>query len=86
MHTVELLEQALVTADKLGYKIRQEWLGGKGGGACEFGGQRWIFVDLALNSIEQLEQVTQALRDDPGIYSVNLTTSMRELLGIEKAA
>lgn len=86
MHTVELLEQALITADKLGYKIRQEWLGGTGGGACEFGGQRWIFVDLSLNSIEQLEQVSQALRDDPGIFTVSLSSSMRGLLGIDSAA
>ncbi len=70
MHTVELLEQSLELAEQLGYKIRQEWLGGTGGGACEFSGQKWIFVDLALNTVEQLDQVSSALRDDPGIYLV----------------
>ena len=63
MHTVELLEDALGTAERLGYRTRQEWLGGTGGGACEFAGQRWIFVDLALTAIEQLEQVTNALQN-----------------------
>lgn len=86
MHTVELLEQALSVAEGLGYKIRQEWLGGTGGGACEFAGQKWIFVDLALNAIEQLDQVTDALQSDPAIYTINLPPPMRSLLGVRKSA
>ena len=62
MHTVDLLEQACEIAEQLGYHTRQEWLGGSGGGACEFAGRKWIFVDLALSVFEQLEQVTEALR------------------------
>ena len=45
MHTVELMEQAVVVAKALGYGVRQEWLGGCGGGACEVGGRKWIFLD-----------------------------------------
>lgn len=86
MHTIELLDQALSVADQLGYKIRQEWLGGSGGGACQFSGQKWVFVDLALNAVEQLEQVTEALQADPVIYAVELSPPMRELLGIRKSA
>jgi hypothetical protein len=86
MHTVELLEDALRTAERLGYRTRQEWLGGTGGGACEFAGQRWIFVDLALTAIEQLEQVTDALRNDPAIYVAELSPSLRAQLGIRAAA
>lgn len=86
MHTIELLDQALSVADRLGYKVRQEWLGGSGGGACEFAGQKWMFVDLALNALEQLEQVTEALLGDPAIYAVDLPPQMRELLGIRKPA
>ncbi len=86
MHTVEMLEQALATAERMGYKIRQEWLGGVGGGACEFAGQKWIFVDLALNAIEQLEQVRKALRDDPSIYVIDLPRPMQKLLNLPKAA
>ena len=86
MHTVELLEQALCVAEQLGYKTRQEWLGGTGGGACEFAGTKWIFVDLALTAIEQLEQVTEALRNDPAIYVADLSPPMRRLLGIRKSA
>ena len=62
------------------------WLGGVGGGACEFAGQKWIFVDVALNAIEQLDQVTDALREDTSIHSVDLSDSMRQHLRVKKAA
>jgi hypothetical protein len=61
MHTVELLEEALQTARSLGFTVRQEWLGG-GGGGCEIKGKRWLFVDLSLPAIEQLDQVLSAIR------------------------
>ena len=63
MHTVELLEEALELAAQLGYAVRQEWLGGSGGGGCEIKGRKHLFLDLALSPLEQLEQVAQAIRD-----------------------
>ncbi|HEV3005929.1 MAG TPA: hypothetical protein VGX78_15790 [Pirellulales bacterium] len=66
MHTADLLEQALQAAAKLGYGVRQEWLGGSGGGDCEIKGQKWIFVDLALSLPDQLEQVAEVLRREDG--------------------
>jgi hypothetical protein len=86
MHTVELLEQALQVADQLGYSIRHEWLGGAGGGACEIRGRKWLFVDLALNAVEQLEQVAAVLQADAAVYTVELPPAMRRLLGIRKSA
>ncbi len=86
MHTVELLEEACRVAEFLGYTTRQEWLGGNSGGACEFAGQKWIFIDLALNAIEQLEQVTEALRSDPGVHTASVSAPMQQLLGIRRAA
>lgn len=65
MHTVDLLEQAIALAESLGYRIRQEWLGGSGGGGCEIRGQRWLFVDLALTPVEQFNQVLEVLQADP---------------------
>ena len=67
MTSVELLEYAINTAEKFGYQIRYEYLGGVGGGACEFAGKKWIFIDLALTAYEQLEQVQNALVGDPAI-------------------
>jgi hypothetical protein len=69
MHTVDLLDQALALADSLGYRVRQEWLGGSGGGGCEIRGQKWLFLDLALTPVEQFSQVLDALRGDPRLQS-----------------
>jgi hypothetical protein len=66
MHTVELLHEALRAAQRLGYQVRHEWLGGSGGGTCEIKGQKWLFVDLALGPSDQLEQVLDALAREPG--------------------
>ena len=70
MHTVEMLEQALALARRAGYQVRQEWLGGRGGGGCEFNGQKWIFLDLALGPDDQLESVLDALRHEPAVASL----------------
>lgn len=67
MHTVEMLEQLKELAEHAGYTVRHEWLGGAGGGGCQFAGRKWIFVDLSLSVVEQLDQVAAALKDDPTI-------------------
>lgn len=86
MHTVDLLDQCCDVARQLGYQVRHEWLGGGSGGACEFGGRKWIFVDLALSPEEQLEQVTSALRDDSGVHLLKLSPAVAQELGVRKAA
>lgn len=86
MHTVELLEQAIDTASRLGYNLRHEFLGGVGGGGCEFGGSKWLFVDLALGPFDQLDQVCQALASDPSIHVVDLPDELRQHLNIRQAA
>ncbi len=45
-------------------------MGGAGGGACEFGGRKWLFLDLALTADEQFEQVVAMLREDPALFSL----------------
>ena len=84
MHTVELLHQATELARTMGYEIREEWLGGTGGGGCEFGGKRWIFLDLGHNSQEQLEKMTDVLCQDPAIHLIALPDPLRKLWGIGK--
>lgn len=86
MHTVELLDEALGLAEECGFRIRQEWLGGVGGGACEFAGQKWLFVDLALNSIEQLDQVLEALRADAAAYVLEAHPVLKSRLNGRQAA
>ena len=65
MSTIERIEQLIEIAQQLGFRIRHDYFGGTGGGKCEFGGQKWIFIDLALTSVEQLDQLEEALADEP---------------------
>ena len=86
MHTVQLLSQTLEVAESLGYGVRHEWLGGGMGGACEIAGRRWLFVDLALNPVEQLDQVVRALKRDPGVHTLPLPAHLRQLFDLPRAA
>jgi len=72
MHTIERLERLKEVAECAGYTVRQEWLGGVAGGACQFAGRKWIFIDLSLTAVEQLEQVAEALQDDPVVATMTI--------------
>jgi len=82
MHTVEMRDQALALAVRLGYIVRQEWLAGQGGGGCELKGQKLLFLDLDLSPDEQLERVLDALRREPDaqIQKLSMSPELRELL------
>jgi hypothetical protein len=86
MHTVEMLERLKLLAEEAGYTIRHEWLGGSGGGKCEFAGRKWIFVDLSLSVVEQLDQVAAALKDDPAVWTLDLPVPVTRMLGRRLAA
>ena len=86
MHTVELLECALEYAESLGYRVRQEWLGGTGGGACEFRGQKWIFLDVSLNVTEQLALVVETLRADPEVVYETAPRWLQRYLAARRVA
>ena len=86
MHTVDLLERALALAARLGYRVRQEWLGGNGGGACEIRGQKWLFIDLAVGPEEHLAVVLEALRFDPQALSEVPDPVITQALGLRKSA
>jgi hypothetical protein len=81
MRTVELLERAIGVAQQLGYSIRHEYLAGAGGGCCEFAGRKWLFIDLALSTEEQLEQVVQALQGDHRAMFADSCPELRQMLG-----
>ena len=88
MHTVEMLEQAIATARRLGFRIRMEWLGGSGGGDCEIKGQRWIFLDLALTAGEQLDVLLDAIEREAAasVLPLPIQPSLRNLLELRKSA
>ena len=86
MHTVEMLEQSLDLATRLGYTIRQEWLAGGGGGGCEVKGRKLFFLDLDLGPGEQLEQVLDTLHREPDAVTLPMPHELRELLRVRKIA
>lgn len=86
MHTVELLEAALAAAEKAGYRVREEWLGGSGGGGCEIRGQKWLFLDLALGPSDQLEQVLETLAREPASSTAVVPDGLNILLQRRRAA
>ncbi len=86
MHTVELLEAAIALAEQVGYRVRQEWLDGSGGGDCEIRGQKLVFLDLAVGPLDQLELLLDVLRREPAVVSAPMPYPLRELLGVRKSA
>ena len=86
MHTVELYEQAMQVAREAGYRVRQEWMDGVGGGPCEIAGQKWLFIDLALTKNEQLQQVVTALRQESPVMLSRLPVRLLDQVYARKAA
>ncbi len=85
MHSVEALEAALDLAERLGYGVRQEWLGGAGG-ACVLRGRKVLFVDLALAPADQLAQVLDALGGEPQAAGLPMPHQLRQMLALRKSA
>ncbi len=82
MKVIEQLQRLTALAEKMGYEIRYENLGGVGGGRCEFGNRRCLFVDLSFNPLEQLDQIRGALADDPSLPTGKLPPLILEDLGL----
>ena len=86
MHTVGLVKEALAVAKCMGYCIRQEYLGGTMGGRCEFGGQKWIFLDISLGPVDQLDQLLEVLRQEPGVAGYPMSGVLRARLDLREVA
>jgi hypothetical protein len=86
MRSVEMLERLKDLAENAGYTVRHEWLGGVGGGACEFAGRKWIFIDLSLSVIEQLDQLALALQYDPAATALARADDELRHAALAKAA
>jgi hypothetical protein len=86
MHTVELLEEAVAAARRLGYEVRQDWLAGDGGGHCLVRGRKWLLLDLAQSADERLDVVADALRAEAGAPRAIQSSELAERLAIRKVA
>lgn len=80
MHTVDLLERAIRALERLGYRVRQDWLDGSDGGGCEIKGQKWLFLDLAASPVEQLHVVAEVLSRELAAGRAALDPELRGLL------
>jgi hypothetical protein len=86
MHTVELLHEAVDAARQLGYEVRQDWLGGDGGGHCIVRGRKWLLLDVAQSADEQLEIVADALRGETAAPRVVKSRELAERLDVRSIA
>ncbi|GAB5405745.1 MAG: hypothetical protein Aurels2KO_39760 [Aureliella sp.] len=62
VHSVDILEEAIEVAKRIGFEVRHEWLNESRGGLCRIGDRWMLFVDLSLTAAEQLEQVVGGLK------------------------
>lgn len=63
MNAVEHLDAMIDVAQQHGYRVRYDYFGGTGGGFCQFNGAKWLFIDLALNPLEQVEHLQQEMAE-----------------------
>jgi hypothetical protein len=86
MHTVQLLDEALDAARRLGYEIRQDWLGGNGGGHCLVRGRRMLLLDVAQPPDEQLDIVADALRGEKQVATLKVSRGLADRIAGRAAA
>jgi hypothetical protein len=86
MHTVELLQEALDAARRVGYDVRQDWLGGDGGGHCIVRGRRLLLLDVAQSPAEQLDIVADALSSDKNAANITMSRRLAEHVASRSAA
>lgn len=86
MHTVDLLAEALTTVKSRGYEVRVERLDDAGGGVCEFGGKKILFLDALQSPLEQLHAVLEVLRAELNRKPLRVTPALAKLLEPRRAA
>lgn len=88
MHTVELLDEAIALAKRLGYTVRLEALDGHAG-SCVVAGRKLLLVDLAAGPAERLDTVLEALREEVASTSIDeqdVCPTLRRLIAPRRAA
>ena len=80
LSAVEQLEVLTELAKDMGYEVRQEALGGTGGGRCEVAGKKLLIIDLQVGTMDQLESVSKALASDPQLALYVMTKDQEQSL------
>ena len=79
MNTIERIDQLTELAQQLGYQVRYDYFGGTGGGICQISGAKYLFLDLALTSAEQLDVLRRSLAHEPLMQTVASPELMADL-------
>lgn len=61
MNAVDAVRELVESAKRMGYEVREEWLGGAGCAVCQLRGKSVVFVDAACSVQEQWEQLREVL-------------------------
>jgi hypothetical protein len=82
----DLLDEAIALAERLGCEVREEWLGGEGGGVGIVHGRKVVLLDLNTSAREQLDYVADALRGDPRLGRLDVSPTLIAYLAPRRAA
>ena len=86
MSIVQQFDELVEIAQQLGYKIRYDYFGGTGGGVCEYGGTKWLFIDLGMSTVDRLEKLQTILSIEPLLDTLRLSPQRQQLLGLGSRA
>lgn len=86
MHTVELLDEAVSVAGRLGYDVREDFLGGEGTAACWVKGRKLLMLDLGQDYDEQLAEIAHALRGEIHLAHVTMSPHLADYLDVRRVA
>ena len=78
MDTPALFESVVGLLGRVGVDVRQDHLGGSGGGLCVVRGQRVVLVDLDTDLETRLERCLRALAECPEVNGIYLPPAVRE--------
>ncbi len=85
MDAIAQFDAAIELLARLGVDVRDEHLGGGGGGLCRLHGRRIVFVDLDADLATRLQDSIRALATLSEIDAVYVTPALRELIDRQKA-
>ena len=80
MNEQRILEELLILLESAGVAIRNESLGGSGGGLCTVKGQNIFFVDTQAQSVEVAALCAEALPKVMDIEKVYIKPEVRQFI------
>lgn len=73
-----VLDECRQVLDRIGIGVRNEHLGGSGGGLCTLAGKRVLFLDDDSDLGTRLETCVRALAEIPAVQEFYLSPMLRE--------